>query len=59
MQKCHKNKVYVYPVRDKFTNKWHIERTINGRSYRYEKEIDKDQQSKAMELTYISIANKL
>jgi len=57
MQKCHKNKVYVYPIR--VLGKWYIERTVNGRVYRYQKEIDKSEQSRAMELTYINIANKL
>lgn len=57
IQKCHKNKVFVYPV--KKHGKWYIQRTVNGREYTYKKEISKDQQSKAMELTYISLANKL
>lgn len=59
IQKCHKNKVYVYPVKDTLSNKWYIERIVNGRHYKYPKEIDKSEQSRAMELTYISLANKL
>ena len=57
MQKCHKNKVFVYPVR--VLGKWYIERLVNGKPYRYRKEIDKDKQSLSMELTYIDLANKL
>ena len=57
IQKCHKNKVFVYPIR--IHGKWYIERTVNGRHYRYEKEISKDKKSESMEKTYIAIANKL
>ena len=57
MQKCHKNKVLVYPVMH--LGKWYIERDSNGQRYRYPKHIEKDKQSISMELTYIDLANKL
>lgn len=57
MQKCHKNKVFVYPVR--VLGKWYIERLVNGKPYRYRKEIDKGKQSISMALAYIDLANKL
>ena len=58
MQKCHKNRVFVYPV--KHLNNWYIERVVNGgKPYRYPKEISKQKQSEAMSTTYIYLANKL
>ena len=59
IQKCHKNKILVYPVKDTTSFDWLIERCVSGKKYKYPKKIDKSQQSKAMSLTYIDIANKL
>lgn len=57
IQICHKNRVYVYPI--KKLGKWYIHREYNGKDFTYEKPIDVKDQSKAMSATYINLANKL
>ncbi len=54
---CHKNRVYVYPVKVK--GLWYVQREYDGKHFVYEKSINVEDQSKAVNATYINLAKKL
>ncbi len=54
---CHRNRIYVYPV--KVLGCWKVHREYNGKPYTYDKTINVKDQSKAVNATYINLAKKL